>query len=182
MDGTSKLGNNFELYSTVIWKRCICHFFRFAHLRFHVAKQWTIPFHPSTKLLTAGLIYFGQREQGCLEGFLYNSQLRPEARNRRGETRPRETASQTPLGAPQKALRASGGRCSGASERCVRFQRSGERRWATQRPLRGPVFPDAPWGLRGFQPSGSYPQATDKIIVKPPSPTLQFHVKCQLWW
>ena len=29
-------------------------------------------------------------------------------------------------------------------ERCVRFQRSGEKRWATERPLRGPVFPDAP--------------------------------------
>ena len=32
----------------------------------------------------------------------------------------------------------------GASQRCVRFQRSGERRWAIQRPLRGLVFPDAP--------------------------------------
>ena len=61
---------------------------------------------------------------------------------------------------PRKGSQGLGGGSSGASERCVRFQRSGERRWATQRPLRGPVFPDAP--LRGFQPSGSYPQATDK--------------------
>ena len=52
---------------------------------------------------------------------------------------------EAPPRAPGKALRASGeGGSSGASERCVRFQRSGEKRWATQRPLRGPVFPDAP--------------------------------------
>ena len=46
---------------------------------------------------------------------------------------------------------------SGASARGVRFQRSGGKtRWATQRPLRGPVFPDAPWGVPalGLLPSG----------------------------
>ena len=38
----------------------------------------------------------------------------------------------------------SRGSFSGASERGVRFPWSGKTRWATQRPLRGPVFPDAP--------------------------------------
>ena len=45
---------------------------------------------------------------------------------------------------PRKGSQGLGGGSSGASERCVRFQRSGERRWAIQRPQRGPVFPDAP--------------------------------------
>ena len=62
-----------------------------------------------------------------------------------------ETPSQRPLRAPE--------RLSGpwASERCVRSQRSGERRWAIQRPLRGPVFPGCPLKgapTLGFLPSG----------------------------
>ena len=57
---------------------------------------------------------------------------------------------------PRKGTQGLGGGSSGASERCVRFQRSGERRWAIQRPLWGPVFPDAPEGVPtlGFLPSG----------------------------
>ena len=35
------------------------------------------------------------------------------------------------------------------------------KRWASQRPLKGLVFPHAP--QRKFQPSGSYPQTTDKL-------------------
>ena len=46
------------------------------------------------------------------------------------------------FGAPERLSEARGG-CSGASERCVCFQRSGKIRWATQRPIRGPVFPNA---------------------------------------
>ena len=47
----------------------------------------------------------------------------------------------------------------------VRFQWSGKTRWATQRPLRGPVFPEG----SNFQPSGSYPRATDnKVVPKQP--------------
>ena len=52
-----------------------------------------------------------------------------------------ETPFQGPLRAPESL-----------SERGVRFQRSGKTRWATWRPLRGPVFPDAPSG-------GSNPRA-----------------------
>ena len=48
----------------------------------------------------------------------------------------------------RKGSQGLGGGSSGASERCVRFQRSRERRWAIQRPLRG---------------SGSYLQATDNL-------------------
>ena len=44
---------------------------------------------------------------------------------------------------PRKGSQVHGRGSSGASERCVRFQRSVERRWAIWRPLRGPVFPDA---------------------------------------
>ena len=51
--------------------------------------------------------------------------------------------SQGPL-EPWKGSQGLGGGSSEASERCVRFQRSGTTRWATQRPLRGPIFPDAP--------------------------------------
>ena len=96
------------------------------------------------------------------------SQLRPEGRNRRDETRLRGSrgfggplrglgirplvsvirGSRKPL--PRgplelwKGSQGLGGGFSGASERRVCFQQSGERRWAIQRPLRGPVFPDAP--------------------------------------
>ena len=51
--------------------------------------------------------------------------------------------SQEPL-KPQKSFQGTRGGSSRASERCVRFQRSGKRRWGTQKPLRGPVFPDTP--------------------------------------
>ena len=51
---------------------------------------------------------------------------------------------------PQKGSQGLGGGSSEASERGVRFQRSGKTRWATQRPLRGPVFPDGPG--RGSNP------------------------------
>ena len=94
-------------------------------------------------------------------------QLRPEGRNARGETwltgpevvwgpeeasefdpsfqqfGVSETPSQGPLRAPERLSEARRG-SSGASERCVRFRRSGKTRWASQRPLRGPIFPDAP--------------------------------------
>ena len=69
-----------------------------------------------------------------------------------------ETPFQGPL-EPWKASQKPRGGSSGASERGVRFQRSGKTRWATQRPLRGPVFPDA-------QPSGSYPRAADNRNLK----------------
>ena len=102
-------------------------------------------------------------------------QLRPEGQNARGETwlrglevlgplrglgiRPLVSAIRglgiplpgPPLRAPERLPEARRG-FSGASERCVRFQRSGKTRWATQRPVRGPIFPDAPWG-------GSNPRA-----------------------
>ena len=94
-------------------------------------------------------------------------QLRPEGRNRRGETRLRGPEVLGPLRGlgirplvsvirglgkplargplePRKGSQGLGGGSSEASERGVRFQRSGKTRWATQRPLRGPVFPDAP--------------------------------------
>ena len=107
--------------------------------------------------------------------------MRPEGRNRRGETWLRGPEVLGPLSGlgirplvsvirglgnpfplprgPLEARKGSqglGGGSSGDSERCVRFQRSGERRWAIQRPLRGPVFPDAPsWvPTLGFLPSG----------------------------
>ena len=72
------------------------------------------------------------------------SQLRPEGQNPRGGTwlrGPEVSGPQGPLRAPERLSGAQGSN-SGASERCVRFQRSGTRRWASQRPLRGPVFPD----------------------------------------
>ena len=60
-----------------------------------------------------------------------------------------ETPSQRPLRAPKRLSEAWKG-CSETSERCVRSQRNGETRWVTQRPLRGPVFPDDP--LEGSNP------------------------------
>ena len=42
---------------------------------------------------------------------------------------------------PQKGSQGPRGGSSETSEKGVRFQRSGRTRWATQRPLRGPVFP-----------------------------------------
>ena len=57
---------------------------------------------------------------------------------------------------PRKGSQGLGEGSSEASERCVRFQRSAKTRWATQRPLRGPIFPDAPEGVPtlGLLPSG----------------------------
>ena len=108
--------------------------------------------------------------RGCIS----SNQLRPEGRNRRGETRLRGPEVLGPLRGlgipplvsvirglgnpfrrgpfePRKGSQGLGGGSSGASERCVRFQRSGERRWA-------------------IEPSGSYPQARDnfkKILENP---------------
>ena len=100
--------------------------------------------------------------------FLGTYQLRPEGRNRRGETQLRGPELLGPLrglgirplvsvirglGDPfpeapneevQKSSQGLKGGSSEASERGVRFQRIRKTRWATQRPLRGPVFPDAP--------------------------------------
>ena len=53
-----------------------------------------------------------------------------------------------------------GGGSSGASERCVRFQRSGEKKVGHSEAPKRPRFSGCP--LRRFQPSGSNPQATDK--------------------
>ena len=99
-------------------------------------------------------------------------QLQPEGRNARGGTRlrgpevlgprnstprfsnsgSRKPPRRGPLRAPE--------RLSEASERCVRFQRSGETRWATQRPIRGPVFRMPPERVPtpGLLPSGQAPK------------------------
>ena len=51
--------------------------------------------------------------------------------------------SRGPLEARKGSQKPRGG-SSEASERCIRFQRSRKIRWATQRPLRGVIFPDGP--------------------------------------
>ena len=78
------------------------------------------------------------------------SQLRPEGRQGPRNSTPRfsNSGSRKPLPRghlePRKGSQGLGGGSSGASERRVRFQRSGERRGATQRPR----FP----GCRGSNP------------------------------
>ena len=110
--------------------------------------------------------------KGILAGSL--SQLRAEGRNPKDGTRlrfwgpsrnstPRFSNSGSwkppPRGrseawqGSQRAWRGS----SGASERRVHFQRSEKRRWATQRPLRGPIFSQMPpegVPTLGLPPSG----------------------------
>ena len=75
-----------------------------------------------------------------------------------------ETPSQGPL-EPRKGSQRPRRGSSGASERRVRFQRSGKTRWATQEAPKRSRFPGC--FLRGFQPSGSYPQATDEFFLPP---------------
>ena len=116
------------------------------------------------------------------KGQTCNNQLRPEGRNTRGETRlggpevlgpsgalefdpsfqqfgVSETASQGPLRAPE--------RLSGALEQLFRrlgkrcpFSTEREKKVGHSEASKRLSFPGCP--LRGFQPSGSYPRATDK--------------------
>ena len=84
-------------------------------------------------------------------------QLQPEGRNARGEARLRGPEVLGPLRGLGirplvSAIRGLGNPLPGplrAPERLPeaperRFRGSGKTRWATQRPLRGPIFPDAP--------------------------------------
>ena len=125
---------------------------------------------PSSRAQVAWLCSAGceRARSKCIGNIRIHFQLRPEGRNRRGETRLRgpeeiwgpSEASEfdpsfqqfvvseppPPRGTlePRKGSQRPRRGSSGASERCVRSQQSGKTRWATQRPLRGPIFPDAP--------------------------------------
>ena len=89
---------------------------------------------------------------------------------RKSTPRFRNSGSRKPLPRgplePRKGSQGLGRGSSGASERCVRFQKSGERRWAVQRPLRGPVFPDAPEGVSNSRVPTFGPQIKKKTLVK----------------
>ena len=80
------------------------------------------------------------------------------------------------LKGPERLFRGLGEVCS--------FQRSRETRWATQRPFWRSCFPGCP--LRGFQPSGSYPRATDNWQSrigrreKAPTPKTRFSIRTLL--
>ena len=115
------------------------------------------------------------------------SSIAARGRNRRGETRLRGpevlgplrglgirplvsvirglgNPFQRPLRAPERLSEPRGG-SSEASERGVRFQRSGKTRWATQRPLEAPFSRMPPEGVPtlGFLPSG--PQIKSTLIL-----------------
>ena len=110
------------------------------------------------------------------------NQLRPEGRNRRGETRLRgpevlgplrglgirplvqefgvsETPSQRPLRAPERLSGPRGRLFRGLGEACPFSKERGKKVGHSEAPKR-PRFPGC--APSGFQPSGSYPQATDK--------------------
>ena len=112
-------------------------------------------------------------------------QLRPEGRNRRGETRLRGpevlgplrglgirplvaviqglgTPSQRPLRAPERLSGPRGRLFRGLGEVCPLSKEREKKVGHSEAPKRH-RFPGCP--LRGFQPSGSYPQATDKLCV-----------------
>ena len=101
-------------------------------------------------------------------------QIRPEGRNRRGETRLRgpevvsETPSQRPLRAPERLSGPRGRLFRGLGEACPFSTERGKKVGHSEAPER-PRFPGCP--LRGLQPSGSYlrPQIkTPKSLLNPP--------------
>ena len=110
-------------------------------------------------------------------------QLRPEGRNRRGETQLRvqrfwgplgasefdpsfqrfgvsETPSQRPLRASERLSGPRGRLFRGLGEGCP-FPTERVNKVGHSEASKRPRFPGCP--LRGFQPSGSYPQATDNF-------------------
>ena len=74
-----------------------------------------------------------------------------------------ETPSQRPLRAPERLSGPRGRLFRGLGEGCP-FSTERENKVGHSEASKRPRFPGCP--LRGFQPSGSYPQATDKLLVR----------------
>ena len=75
-----------------------------------------------------------------------------------------ETPSQRPLGAPERLWGPRGRLFRGLGEGCP-FSTERENKVGHSEASKRPRFPGCP--LRGFEPSGSYPQATDKKRASP---------------
>ena len=88
---------------------------------------------------------------------------------------------------PRKGSQGLRGASSGASKRCVRLQQSKERKVGNSEALKRPLFPECP--LKEFQPSASYPRATDRKweikalpSVMPHNISMRRDVMQESWW
>ena len=110
------------------------------------------------------LIFFSPRQSaGGGHAKTVACQLRPEGRNRRGETRLRgPEVLGPPFRAPERLSGPRGRLFRGLGEVCSCSTEQEKKVGHSEAPKRS-NFPGCP--LKGFQPSGSYPQATDKHVA-----------------